>query len=353
VRFAFGAGGTGGHIIPAIALADELTTRGHECIFIGNHQSMEERLAAESDYAFYPIQVQKLYRKLSYSNLLFPYHLVKSIAQSRRILLVEEIDGVITTGGFVAGPVSIAAIRLNIPCFLHESNSYPGLTTRFLAKKLTSLYISFDETRKYLKRAELKNFGIPIKNRDRVQDFRLEDVGLESGEKTLLVSGGSQGSMAINRVISDSIPMLKKAGWQMLWQTGKLGFEQFDARHKAEPGVHIFAFSSLLPAMMQVADLAITRAGAMTIAELEAATLPAILIPLPTAAENHQYHNALAQTKKQVARLMTQDQLSPRNLLHVMANMNIPALKNELIKLPENQATQYIVSDILSCYKEK
>lgn len=352
MRFAFGAGGTGGHIIPALALADELKSRGHHSIFIGNAKSMEERLSADSAYPFFPIQVQKLYRKLSLSNLLFPYYLIHSIAQSRRILRSEAIDAVISTGGFVAGPVSIAALRLKLPCFLHESNSYPGLTTRYLAKHLHRLYLSFEESKRYIKQANIKNYGIPIKNQNSLGEFKLSEYGLSPNKKTLLISGGSQGSLAINTAVSAIVRELWEDGWQILWQTGSLSYEQFKAIHKDDAGLYLFEFSPVLPAMMRIANLAITRAGAMTIAELEAARLPAILIPLPTAAGNHQYYNALAQQNKQVAEILLQNQLNPQSLLALIKQINLSRLKAELNKLPENKAAQTIISDILTCLKE-
>lgn len=352
MKFAFGAGGTGGHIIPALALADELCKQGHECIFIGNKNSMEERLALEHKYAFLTIRVQKLYRKLSFSNLLFPYHLAGSILSSRRHLSSNKIDGVITTGGFVAGPVAIAAISLKIPCFLHESNSYPGLTTRYLAKSLSRLYISFEDTRKHLKTGKLRNFGIPTLKHSESSAFDLTEIGFEKGRKTLLVTGGSQGSLAINNVIASAITVLLEDDWQVLWQTGRRSYAEFYPRNKARKGLYVFDFHPRLAAMMRISDLAITRAGAMTIAELEDARLPAIMIPLPSAADNHQYHNALAQKHKGVAELLSQSDLGAQTLLAMIHDIDLNKMKEKLDELPENTAVIDITQDILNYYKE-
>ncbi|MDD4277375.1 MAG: undecaprenyldiphospho-muramoylpentapeptide beta-N-acetylglucosaminyltransferase [Candidatus Cloacimonetes bacterium] len=352
MRFAFGAGGTGGHIIPALALADELSLQGHECIFIGNKNSMEERLALAHKYTFLTIKVQKLYRKLSPRNLLFPYLLAGSILESRRHLSSNKIDGVFTTGGFVAGPVALAAISLKIPCFLHESNSYPGLTTRYLAKYLSRLYISFEDTRKYLKKGELRNFGIPILKQSGSRAFDLSEIAFEKGKKTLLITGGSQGSLAINSVIASVITVLLEDGWQILWQTGRNTYAEFYPLNKDRKGLYIFDFHPRLAAMMQISDLAITRAGAMTIAELEDARLPAILIPLPTAADNHQYYNALAQKNKGVAELLVQSELGAQTLLALVKSLSLENMKEKLDTLPDNTAVKDIVQDILNYYKE-
>ncbi len=352
MRFAFGAGGTGGHIIPALALADELRKEGHECIFIGNKDSMEERLAKAHKYTFLPIKVQKLYRSLKISNLLFPYYLASSIQKSRKHLKDNDIDGVITTGGFVAGPVALAAISLKIPCFLHESNSYPGLTTRYLAKFLSRLYISFEDTRKHVKKGSLKNFGIPILKQTESQAFDLSEIGFEKGKQTLLVTGGSQGSLAINNIIASVVTVLSDEGWQVLWQTGRSTYAEFYTQHRDREGLFIFDFHPRLAAMMRTSDLAITRAGAMTIAELQDARLPAILIPLPSAADNHQYYNALAQKEKGVAELLVQSDMGAQTLLALIKNMRIEDMKEKLDTLPENTAVVDIVQDILSFYKE-
>ena len=348
MKFAFGAGGTGGHIIPAIAMANELKRLGHECVFIGNKDSMEERLTANAGYSFFTIKVQKLYRKLTPANLLFPFFLSGSILDCRKLL--RDCDGVITTGGFVAGPVAIAAISRKLPCFLHESNSFPGITTKYLAKRLTRIYISFEDSRKYLPLNKLRNYGIPIVKREQNQAFSLNQIGLEDTKRTLLITGGSQGSLAINEAVATIVNVLLNQDWQIIWQTGSHSHHRFFDLFKDTPGVHLFDFSPYLAQMMNHANLAITGAGALTIAELEAAKLPAILIPLPTAAENHQYYNALAQKNKGLAELIIQKDLSPQILLTAISTVDNWFNARAMQALPENNAVENIINDILSFY---
>lgn len=350
MKFAFGAGGTGGHIIPAIAMANELKRLGHECIFIGNSKSMEERLAQDAGYPFFPIKVQKLYRKFTLANMMLPYFLAGSVLSSRKWL--RDCDGVITTGGFVAGPVAIAGIMRKLPTFLHESNSYPGITTKYLARRLTRIYISFEDTRKYLPLNKLRNLGIPIVKRKQQKEFSLSSIGLTEAKKTLLVTGGSQGSLAINEAIATIVSVLVNQDWQVIWQTGAHSYQRFATLFKDSPEVHIFDFSAHLAEMMQHVSLAITRAGALTIAELEAAKLPAILIPLPSAAENHQYYNALAQKNKGIATLLQQTELSPQTLLMEISTVEHWFNPKAMQALPENNAAQDIINDILNFYKE-
>lgn len=351
MRFAFGAGGTGGHVVPALALADQFKAAGHSSIFIGNKDSIEERLATRAGYPLFPIRVRKLYRKLSFSNLTFPYFLAESVLHSMSILKREKIDAVIGTGGFVSGPVVLAAITCGIPCYLHESNSYPGLVTRKIASRLRRLYISFDDTRKYIKQADMLNLGIPISAKSLDDSFSLSKYGLKDDKQTLLITGGSQGSLAINTAVAGCLEQLIADGWQILWQTGRNSFQEFSARFGEMQDLYMFDFTLEMNEMMAKSDLAITRAGAITTAELERAKLPAIMIPLPTAAANHQYYNALAQQNKQIAILLTQSELNPNNLLAQIRGAKIDELKLALSALPENNATAEIAQDILQTLK--
>lgn len=348
MKFVFGGGGTGGHVVPALALADELTARRHACSFIGNDGSVEARLCSANGYHLDIIKVQKLYRSLTRENLLFPYYLARSMFQSVQLLKQIRPEAVICTGGFVAGPVALAASMLKIPLFFHESNSYPGLVTRFMARKITRIYISFASTRNYLPKARLEHLGIPLKKKT-PGEFELSRVGLNDSLPTILISGGSQGSVAINNVVDKALPEIIRQGYQLLWQSGATSYEQYATKHQNTPGVYIFAFSPDLPQMQNKAIFAITRAGAMTIAELEQNKVPAILIPLPTAAGNHQYFNAIEQQNKGIAILLPQNLLSPASLLEAIARMQteLSKYKDNLAKLPPNTASTRIVDSIL------
>jgi len=347
VKFVFGAGGTGGHIIPAISLADELKHRGHECYFVGNANSMEESLCTSSEYKFYPMKVQKLYRNLKPENLLFPYYLITSIYKALKVVRTVSPDAVICTGGFVSGPVAIAAVLSKTPLFFHESNSFPGLVTRFMTKYINTIYISFESTRKYLPMAKLINLGIPLKQKP-VDNFKLEELGLTESKPTILVSGGSQGSLAINKVVEQALPAILEKGYQLIWQTGKATYSKF-AQNQNQAGVYLFDFSSRLPSMLAEADIAITRAGAMSIAEQKETRTPAILIPLPTAAENHQYYNALEQDNLGLAKMLEQNKLTQQSLLQAIDAIatHLSEYKQRLNMLPVNNASASIVDDIL------
>lgn len=349
MKFVFGGGGTGGHVIPALALADELRSRGHHCSFIGNKDSMEDRLCASNGYPISYIKVQKLYRSLSPENLLFPWYLGSSILKARAVLRHEKPAAVICTGGFVAGPVAIASSILGVPLFFHESNSYPGLVTRYMAKQINRIFISFEATRSYLKNASLALHGIPIKATDNTP-YSYESLGLSDNVPTILVSGGSQGALAINKAIDTAVPEILSAGYQLLWQTGKASYQNFASKYQATKEIHIFGFSPDLPRMLAKATLAITRAGAMTIAELEEFKVPAILIPLPTAAENHQFFNAREQQAKGVAILLPQSDLNTNSLMNAIKMIMVDSDKyrHQLSLIPPNRAASTIIDSILA-----
>ena len=358
MKFIFGAGGTGGHITPALALADELIKHKHNVLFLGNAKSIEESLCAISGYPFQKIKVQKLHRSLKPENLLVPFYLLGSVITAVNIMKKEKPQAVICTGGFVAGPVAISAALLRIPLFFHESNSYPGLVTRKMAKWINTIFISFENTRKYLTCSKLVNYGIPLRQTakdDQQKPLDIGSWGLKNDKPIILVSGGSQGSVAINTVVNQAISDILSLGYQIIWQTGKMSYARFSAQHKGKEGIYIFAFSPDLPKMFSHCCLAITRAGAMTIAELEANHLPAILIPLPTAAENHQYYNALAQQEKGVAILLEQSKLTPYSLVENIKKIseNLEIYRNKLTALPPNEAAQKIVDYILNYLNNK
>jgi UDP-N-acetylglucosamine--N-acetylmuramyl-(pentapeptide) pyrophosphoryl-undecaprenol N-acetylglucosamine transferase len=349
VIIAFAGGGTGGHIVPALAIAEQLTQKGHQCIFIGNANSIEARLAKANAYPFGIIKVQKLYRSFSISNLLFPYHLARSIFVAKSILKRIGADAVFCTGGFVSGPVALAAHWLKIPLYFHESNSYPGLVTRFMARQIRQIYVAFETSRNYLPGAKIKNFGIPIKATEK-GSFSLKQLGLDNSCPTIIVSGGSQGSLPINKVVDAAIPAILAKGYQIIWQTGNTTFARFAPKYADNKRVYTFAFSPELTKMLSVSQLAITRAGAMTIAELEDNRIPAILIPLPTAAENHQFFNAREQQQKGVAIMLEQSKLTPETLLDSIDEMarEMDKYIDTLKQIPLNKAATSIVEDMLS-----
>jgi len=247
--------------------------------------------------------------------------------------------------------VAIAAIVTRIPLYFHESNSYPGLTTRWLARFTNITFTSFAKTSSYLPKAKTLQLGIPLLlNKDLQEEFSPTETGLQPDKPVILITGGSQGSQAINAAVDAALDSLLEKGYQVIWQTGKSGYDNYGERHGKKPGLHVFSFSSRLKEFYRCARIAVTRAGAMTIAELEQNRLPAILIPLPTAADNHQHHNAAEQSKKGVALLLRQSELNQASLMAAIDTLesNYDSYIEKLHNIPANTATQDIVKAILT-----
>ncbi len=349
-RFVLGCGGTGGHIFPALAIAQQLQKLGHQTVFIGNRGGMEEKLVDGEGHTFHGIRVQKLYRNLSLDNLLFPYFLVSSTLACFKLLRQTKPSAVICTGGFVSGPVGIAAVLRRIPLYFHESNSYPGITTKYLARFTRIIFTGFAGTAQHLRQANVREIGIPLPQKEQLlPEVGLSDIGLEESRPTLLITGGSQGSQAINSAVASALPRLQERGWQIIWQTGQAGYDEYSARFGDLSGVHIFAFSPQLKSLYKLAGVAVTRAGAMTIAELIENRLPAVLIPLPTAAENHQHYNALDLQHRGMAILLKQSELNGETLVQKVTQVwaDHAGHVNKLGQLPHNTAAEDIAREIL------
>ena len=351
MKIVFGCGGTGGHIYPALALASQFNQSGHTCLFIGNKGGMEAALVKGEGYPFHRIKVQKLSRALHPSLLVFPFRLIASILSCYRYYGKSRPDAVICTGGFVSGPVAIAAVLRQVPLFFRESNSLPGITTKYLARYTRLTFVSWEAAKAHLKGAPVQTAGIPLMPRDsqgRKPD--LSALSLDPAKPVILISGGSQGSLMINRAVDQALDRILANGWQLIWQTGKSGFVEISSRHRGKAGIHLFDFSPLLPLFYQVAALAVTRAGAMTIAEQEDNRVPAILIPLPGAAENHQYFNAVEQQRKGVAVCLEQKDLNPDSLIAAIGEVltHRDTYLRKLERIPPNTASADIRDTIIS-----
>lgn len=350
MKFIISAGGTGGHIMPAVSIAEELLKRGHEVLYIGNKNSMEEQICEKRGLKFTAINVQKLYRKITLKHLLFPVKLFLSISKVKKIFKDYKPDSYIGCGGFVSGPSGIVAKGRKTPYFLQEQNSYPGLTTRALEANARKIFIGQSDAKLFLKNKNVIYSGNPL-NKTLINSERLADLRenhFDSTKKTLFLIGGSQGSQFLNNLLNASLEQLLEK-YNVIWQLGVKNFDVFKEIHKAKKGLFSFGFSYDIDALYNVADIAICRAGAITIAELEAKKIPAILIPLPTAAENHQYKNALEQTAKNIAITLEQNNLDSKTLITEIDKLNdkYEYYKNNFKQCVHIDAVDTIVNSIL------
>ncbi len=307
------AGGTGGHIFPALAIAARLQRYGVKILYVGNCNSLEEELAAKAGLDFTAIDVQKLYRNFTFSHIKFPFKLVKSIITSKKIIKDFKPDVFVGTGGFVCGPVGYAAHLLKVPIFLQEQNSYPGLTTRILSKFAEKIFLGNAGAEKYLPKQKLHYSGNPINISVAEETGKLDfkKTGLSADKPKLFLYGGSQGSLILNKAFLPIIDQILNEGIEVIWQIGRYSFEEFYPKVKDKPGVFVFDFTHEMGKVLNSADFVIARGGALSLAEIETKKLPAIIVPLPSAAGNHQYFNAMELVSRNVAILLEQKALTP------------------------------------------
>jgi UDP-N-acetylglucosamine--N-acetylmuramyl-(pentapeptide) pyrophosphoryl-undecaprenol N-acetylglucosamine transferase len=296
LKILIAAGGTGGHVFPAIAIADEIgkVDPHAEFLFVGTKEKIEARVVPQRGYALAYIWISGFHRSIRIDNLLFPAKVVVSLVQSFFLIRKFRPDVVIGTGGYVCGPVLYIASILGVPTIVHESNSFPGITTRMLSSRVTKIFTAFDATARWLKRKDnVELIGTPT--RDALGTVSREDgirfFNLHPGKKTVLIFGGSLGAVSINQAVREMIDTLLDNGIQVIWQTGSsdtMSVKEMINRNIGWIGLFIdnmeYAFAA--------ADVVICRAGATTLAELTRLGKAAILVPYPHATADHQSFNA-------------------------------------------------------------
>jgi len=354
-RFLFAGGGTGGHLFPAVAVAEHIREMKPEAdiLFIGTKDKIEGRVIPKLGYKFRSIWIKGFSRKINLENLLFPVKLFVSIIQSLLINMSFRPKVAIGSGGYVAGPAIWAANVLGAKIILLEQNSYPGVTTRLLERYANEVHLSFEESKKYLRKEKIHHLtGNPVrKNLGRLDKSEaLKIFGLSKEKKTLLVLGGSLGARTINESMSAGINTIKENGIQVIWQTGKNYFEQF--RQMNSDSIKVYEFIEDMNAAYSACDLLLARAGATTIAELLNIGIPAILVPSPNVAENHQYFNAKSLSDKNAAVLIEDKNLKNEFAKHVIDIMNsertLSEIKTNALKLAKPQAAKMIAQNAIN-----
>ncbi len=350
MRLLIGAGGTGGHIIPALAVALEMSDRGWNVNFIGNKHSMEEILVHKHQFKFYPIQVQKIYRRMTLEHLKFPYLFIKSLYLCIKYMTIYKPDAILCTGGFVSGPVALSSVLLGEKLFFQDGNSYPGLTTRLMARYSKHAFIASETARMYLKKCNCILTGNPILKYIKLDKSKVNwnEFNLKADTIKIFVIGGSQGSAKINKIVSESLNEILDLNAEIIWQTGKHHLHKTQMLISNQKGIFCFDFTDKMSDFYQMSDIAISRAGALSIAELEEHGLPAVFIPLPSAAENHQYKNAEIQVKKGCGILLEQQLLTSQTLLQAIKELidKYQQYKDNLANILPNNATKSI-ADII------
>lgn len=332
MKIIISGGGTGGHIYPAIAIANELKSRHAEAeiLFVGAKGKMEMEKVPKAGYEIVGLPIRGLERRLSLANLAFPLKLAKSLNQARQVIKQFRPDVAVGVGGYASAPLLFMAARAGIPYLIQEQNSYAGLSNKWLAKHAEKICVAYDNMEAFFPKDKLLMTGNPV--RQDILDIESKKAEaqiffkLNPNKKTLLVVGGSLGARSINQAVSAGLSQLQAAGLQIIWQTGKNSYEAApnEAEELSKGNVQKHQFIYEMSLAYAAADIIISRAGALAISELAIVGKPVILLPFPFASEDHQRKNALALVEKEAAALV-EDKAAAQELIPVTLKL----LKNE------------------------
>lgn len=310
MKFIISGGGTGGHIFPAIAIADALRRRhpDAEILFVGAQGRMEMEKVPKAGYKIEGLWISGFQRSLSLQNLLFPFKLLSSLWKARGIVKRFRPDAVVGVGGYASGPTLKAATWAGVPTVVHEQNSFAGATNRILAKKVSKVCVAYEGMERFFPKEKIVMTGNPVRqdildiSTKRAEAFKY--YGLNPDKKTLFVMGGSLGARTLNESIAQNAELLKQQDVQVFWQTGKGYYEEFAPLAQQFPNLHITAFIDRMDLAYSLADVVVSRAGALSIAELAVTAKPTILVPSPNVVADHQTANAMALVDKEAAILV-------------------------------------------------
>ncbi|MGD0341736.1 MAG: undecaprenyldiphospho-muramoylpentapeptide beta-N-acetylglucosaminyltransferase [Bacteroidales bacterium] len=313
-------GGTGGHIFPAISIANALRRidPGIEILFVGAEGRMEMEKVPAAGYKIAGLPIRGFYRSLSPGNVAVLYKLVKSLFMSRKIIKEFNPDVVVGVGGYASGPILRQAGRMGIPTLIQEQNSYAGVTNKLLAKRASLICVAYDDMEKYFPAAKIIKTGNPVRQNfddiDILKNEALSFFGLRRDTAVILVLGGSLGAGTINESLSGNIQKIASSGCQWLWQTGKNYFENINTlvSESSCTNIAVIDFINRMDYAFAAADIIISRAGAGTISELCLVGKPVILVPSPNVAEDHQTKNALALSFRNAAIMIRDDEAVKR-----------------------------------------
>ncbi len=332
-------GGTGGHIFPAIAIAKALQKMepGIELLFVGALGKMEMEKVPAAGFEIEGLNITGIKRELSFQNFKWPFKLMSSLVKAGKIINRFKPQAAVGVGGYASGPLLYMASRRDVPCLIQEQNSYPGITNKLLAKKVQRICVAYDQMDRYFPADKIIKTGNPVradileitgKKPEAARFFKLEE-----NKTTILIVGGSQGARSINQSVLKDLNKLSSADIQLIWQTGKMFYSQaLEAIAKLNnPGIKVFDFISRMDLAYSMSDVVVARGGASTVSELCLVGKPVILVPLPTAAEDHQTKNCMALVEHDAA-ILVKDVDANDTLIDVALTLvNDKALQEKMI----------------------
>lgn len=343
---------TGGHINPGIAIANKIKkeNKNADILFIGTTRGLENDLVPRAGFSLKTIDAYGINRKISIQNIKNMIKTLKGFGEAKKIVKEFNPNIVIGTGGFICGPVLTAAKKYNIPTILHESNAFPGVAVKLLSKKVDTILLGFEDAKKRLPKAKnivvtgtptkIKKVNIPQDKKNSI----INNLGLDTNLPIVLVFGGSQGAKSINEALIEIIKNKKNTNYQIIWASGPKQYEVIETTLKKEnidinkiKNVKILPYIYNMEEMMNLADIIISRSGAMTINEIAITGKPAIFIPFPFATENHQEYNARVLVNIDAAKMILDKDLNAESLSKTLKEMLKD--KNQLIKMGQNASS--------------
>ena len=360
-KFIISGGGTGGHIYPAVAIANELKAQFPDAtfLFVGAKDKMEMQKVPQAGYKIEGLWIAGLQRKITVQNAMFPIKLASSLLKSFFILKRFKPDVVIGTGGFASGAVLKVASMLGIPTVIQEQNSYPGITNKLLAKKANSICVAYENLERFFPKDKLHFTGNPVrqdlmevasKKEEAIAHFKLD-----ASNKTLLILGGSLGARRINQLIEKELDFLLQLDFQIIWQCGKHYLNEY-SKYNEKENVQVTAFIDRMDLVYAAADVVISRSGASSVSELCIVGKPTIFIPSPNVSEDHQTKNAKAIVERGAAILIKESNLDDEFKIVFEAIVKdqgkLQNLTENIKKLAKPNATKAIVEEIKKVLKK-
>jgi UDP-N-acetylglucosamine--N-acetylmuramyl-(pentapeptide) pyrophosphoryl-undecaprenol N-acetylglucosamine transferase len=356
IKVIISGGGTGGHIFPAISIANAVKAKqpNAQILFVGAQGKMEMEKVPAAGYKIVGLPVAGFHRKLTLRNLAFPFKLMRSMMKARSVIRNFKPDVAVGVGGYASGPVLRIASQSGVPSLLQEQNSFPGVTNRILAKKAAKICVAYEKMERFFSKEKILVTGNPVRN-DLLSDIAKSDAAshwkLDINKKTILVIGGSLGARSINNGIIATIKSLPN-DVQMIWQTGKFYFEEMKGKlpEEVKDSVIVTDFISRMDMAFAAADLVVSRAGASSISELAILGKPTVFVPSPNVSEDHQTKNAMALVEKEAAVLVRDaqiDSLITETSTLLMDEVKLKSLAQNIKQFAKPNAANDIADEVI------
>lgn len=364
-RIIISGGGTGGHVFPAISIANaiKMSKPDAEILFVGALGKIEMDKVPAAGYKIIGLDIRGLQRNFSFENLKFPIRLIKSLIKSRSVVKNFKPDVAVGVGGYASGPLLYIASLKRIPCLLQEQNSYPGITNKFLAKYAQKICVAFDGMEKYFDPKKILFTGNPVRQSLRSISLKKKEAlvhfNLSEQKKTILLIGGSLGSKTLNESVRKDIQKIINDDVQLIWQTGKTYYSTIveNVQPELNEGVRIFEFINNMDMAYAAADVIVSRAGAGTISELCLVGKPVILVPSPNVAEDHQTKNAMSLVRNKAAWMISDGEARQRlidtALMLLKDEDAMQTLSTNIGELATPDAAEKIANEVLKLVERK